>query len=658
MLLRLPFHMLKHCMHTLGTDRLDRGMSDSAVHSQGGYRPDIDGMRAIAVLSVLFYHMGISQLSGGYVGVDIFLVISGYLISGILFAEFARTGHISFLDFYYRRLKRIAPALIATIVITSLFVGWLYSPTLLAAYGQSAWMAIVSVSNIGFYLTSGYFDTDSAVKPLLHTWSLSVEEQFYVIWPLLIAFLVRSPRFVFPAIALIAGASLVASQWQVVYDSDAAYFLMPFRVFEFAIGALLHAVPVQQHKYRQLLQEAAVLVGISGIVYSVLTYTTQTPFPGLAAVLPCLSTGLLIWGKDAQIGRYVLGNRWMVWIGKLSYSLYLVHWPIIVLYDRYRMIYQYKTGKLTTEEQLGVLVAVCVTAYLLHVLIEVPQRRPSADKRKFAVRTLLWMGVIAVLGVGMTFDKGLVSRPWIQDLSVTHPTFLRWRADRLAKISQDCNVIPTRACVIQEGKRNALVIGNSHVIDGWNILRTIYPADYFFVLDTNGCAITVGKPNTARCSDSANLRFNEGFLRQFDYIVYSRLVNAEYLDENLEYLSFLHAQKVTKVVVLGNYYRSVLSFDDALQMFGNDEQQLRNFLTIEKSVDQAFSVASKSHGFLFVDKFAALCDNNVCPIFTPDAIPFTYDKHHLTYAFAVYIAERTLPEIRAYLDPVPAGNEE
>ena len=658
MLLRLQFLMLMRCTHMLGTDRLDHGMSDSTVHSQSAYRPDIDGMRAIAVLSVLFYHMGISPLSGGYVGVDIFLVISGYLISGILFAEHARTGKISFLDFYYRRLKRIVPALIATIAITSLFVSWLYSPTLLAAYGQSALMAIASVSNIGFYLTSGYFDTDSAVKPMLHTWSLSVEEQFYVIWPLLIAFFSRSPRIVFPAIALIAGASLVASQWQVVNDSDAAYFLMPFRVFEFAIGALLHAIPVPQNKNHQRLHEAAILIGLAGIVYSVLTYTTETPFPGLAALLPCLSTGLLIWGKDAQIGRYVLGNRWMAWIGKLSYSLYLVHWPIIVLYDRYRMIYQYKTGELTTNEQLGVLVAVCVTAYLLHVLIEVPQRRPSADKRKFVVRILLWMGVIAVLGVGMTFDKGLVSRPWIQDLSVTHPTYLRWRADRLANISQDCNVRPTRACVIQEGRRNVLVIGNSHVIDGWNILRTIYPADYFFVLDTNGCATTVGKPNTARCSDSANLRFNAGFLRQFDYIVYSRLVNAQYVDENLEYLSFLHAQKVTKVVVLGNYYRSVLSFDDALQMFGNDEKRLRNFLTTDKSVNQALGAASKSHGFLFVDKFAALCDNDVCPIFSPDNVPFTYDKHHLTYAFAVYIAERTFPEIRAYLDPAQVGNEE
>ena len=187
-------------------------MSEKTGASPAIYRPDIDGLRAIAVLGVVFFHVGIGQFTGGYVGVDIFLVISGYLISGILFAEHDRTGSIALGDFYFRRLKRITPALIATVAVSTICAVWLYSPALLRDYGESAWMSALSISNIGFYRTSGYFDTDAHVKPLLHTWSLSVEEQFYAVWPLLILLVSRVPRWRHASIAVVALMSLIAAE--------------------------------------------------------------------------------------------------------------------------------------------------------------------------------------------------------------------------------------------------------------------------------------------------------------------------------------------------------------------------------------------------------------------------------------------------------------
>jgi hypothetical protein len=253
------------------------------------------------------------------------------------------------------------------------------------------------------------------------------------------------------------------------------------------------------------------------------------------------------------------------------------------------------------------------------------------------------------IGAGLEVSDGWVSRPWVPDTRSFTAAKAHWLGDRLVGIHKDCKITAKRGCSSKSGRRNALIIGNSHVIDGWNVMRTIYPADYFFVLDTNGCASKQSDSNTKRCTDPDNLRFNPAFLKQFDYIVFSRLIDARYLDDNLAYIAFLAEQNVEKVVVLGNYYRSALSFDDALQTFGADETRLRAFLTVDATVNQALERNADSAGYLYVDKFAALCVDNECPVFAPDGTPFTFDKHHLTRAFATFLAERAAPTITGYL---------
>ncbi|SMX47285.1 acyltransferase family protein [Actibacterium lipolyticum] len=291
------------------------------------YRPDIDGLRAIAVLVVVFYHYGVPGFSGGYVGVDVFFVISGYLITSLISDEM-RAGRFSFRNFYERRIRRIFPALFPVIAF-SLIASW--SVFALDDYrnlGQSAVAVSVFSSNILFWLEDGYFGPASHLKPLLHTWSLAVEEQFYFVVPLLLLAL-RRAGWVMLGLSL---ASLVAAQWMLTRDAAAAFYLMPFRFWELGVGCwiALVALPAPRNGiYRAVLAGMGLLAILSASVF----YTPNTVFPGLTALLPCLGTGaIIVAGNGAQSAvRRVLSTRPMVGIGKISYSFYLWHWPVFVI---------------------------------------------------------------------------------------------------------------------------------------------------------------------------------------------------------------------------------------------------------------------------------------------------------------------------------------
>ncbi len=259
------------------------------------------------------------------------------------------------------------------------------------------------------------------------------------------------------------------------------------------------------------------------------------------------------------------------------------------------------------------------------------------------------MVLMSAVGAGLMLSRGMPTRSWIHQFPIFNKTYPNWLAKRLQGLSKDCKIDSRAICRLQKGRRNALVIGNSHVVDGWNIIRTIYPKDYFFVLDTNGCRTNADMKNDGRCTDPTNLRFNADFLRQFDYIIYSKMLNPNSIDESNTYLAFLKTNRVDKVVILGNYYRSALSFDDAFQMYGQDEPILRKFMTIDPFVNEALTATAAATGYLFVDKFATLCEKNICPLFTPEGVPFTYDNHHLTRAFAIFFSNRSAPQIIRYL---------
>ncbi len=294
------------------------------------YRADIDGLRALAILPVVLYHAGIPGFKGGFVGVDVFFVISGYLMASLIMREIIH-GDFNLLRFYERRIRRIFPALFAMFAACGIMAWLFFMPAEFEYFARSLRAAAVFTSNFQFERESGYFDIGTQMKPLVHTWSLAVEEQFYIFFPLVLILLGRfARRYIVPILFTLLLASLAASVWAVHAEPVPAFYLTQFRIWELLLGALL-AFNVLPAVLSRPAREAIAASGILLIVYAVIAFDDGTAFPGLAALLPCVGAALIIHAHatNGPAGR-LLTARPVVFIGLISYSLYLWHWPAIV----------------------------------------------------------------------------------------------------------------------------------------------------------------------------------------------------------------------------------------------------------------------------------------------------------------------------------------
>lgn len=290
------------------------------------FRPEIAGLRAFAVISVVLFHLKVEGFQGGFVGVDIFFVISGYLISrNILFDR--RSGRFSFGQFYVRRARRILPALIFTVVLTYLLGALWCSPDMFLDLAKECTHALLSIANIQYWRESHqYFAQNSDELALLHCWSLSLEEQFYLFWPALIVLADRLNR-AFEVIFITALASFLLATIVARSDPTAAFFLMPFRLFEFAAGAMVLFLEKRFYLHA-LAAESLSAGGMLGMTVSVLVFKSDLPYLTPALLVPCLGGAATIWAGDTRVSK-ILTNPAMAVIGGISYSLYLCHWPII-----------------------------------------------------------------------------------------------------------------------------------------------------------------------------------------------------------------------------------------------------------------------------------------------------------------------------------------
>lgn len=305
-----------------------------STHTPAFYRPEIDGLRSIAVLSVVLYHFGFAGVQGGFVGVDIFFVISGFLIGGLLWREAESSGTIRLKRFYMRRIKRLAPAYVAMALASLLVAYVVLLPFELREFGKSLIAATVYLSNVNFFREAGYFDSASEDKVLLHTWSLSVEEQFYIILPILVLLLMRYATGLRALLWLSFFISLAACIWMTTRSQPAAFYLFPFRAWELLAGVLL-AIEMQ----RRSLPQHVVLsyAGLFIILLSITFIPAGAQFPGWMAIFPVLGTVMLIAnGTQRNMVNRTLSAPVPVAIGLISYSLYLWHWPVLTLSSYYR----------------------------------------------------------------------------------------------------------------------------------------------------------------------------------------------------------------------------------------------------------------------------------------------------------------------------------
>lgn len=330
------------------------------------YRPDIDGLRAVAVLAVVAFHAFPLYLPGGFVGVDVFFVISGFLISSIILKGLDQ-GTFSFRDFYRRRIARIFPALVV-VLAASLVLGWFVMlATEYRQLGRHVAAAGAFVANIAFWREAGYFDAAAESMPLLHLWSLGVEEQFYLLWPALLWFAARRRWNTFAVIAIVAAVSFFINVATVGYDRTAAFFLPSSRLWELLLGALLAYASLSRRTTVQSANLKAV-VGVAFIAAAYIGVRAGDAFPGWWALLPTVGAALVIAaGPDAWINRHVLARRAPVFIGLISYPLYLWHWPVL----SFARLALPELGTMMT----GALIATSITlAWLTYVAIEKPIR--------------------------------------------------------------------------------------------------------------------------------------------------------------------------------------------------------------------------------------------------------------------------------------------
>ena len=372
------------------------------------YRREIDGLRALAVIPVIFFHAGFSLFSGGFVGVDIFFVISGYLITSILINEII-SGDFSIITFYERRARRILPALFLVMLVSVPFAWFWLIPADMLDFAQSYSAISVFSSNLLFWKESGYFDVATELKPMLHTWSLAVEEQFYVILPLLLIVLWRfGLNACVTVLTVFAVASLLLAHWASSNDPSAAFYLLPFRWWELAFGSLTAFFMYRSTgsglglNFRQLL----CYLGVVLIAISLFSFDKHTPFPSFYTLLPVVGTCLIILfcTSDTHIGK-VLGSRLLVAIGLVSYSAYLWHQPVFAL------LKQRFDGELNAFHALSLVLLTFTLAYISWRFVERPFRnKQRIGRAAIFSMALLGSALIMLFGVAGHLTNGYSAR--------------------------------------------------------------------------------------------------------------------------------------------------------------------------------------------------------------------------------------------------------
>ncbi|MEL7110626.1 MAG: acyltransferase family protein [Pseudomonadota bacterium] len=396
------------------------------------YRADIDGLRACAILPVLFYHAGLPFFSGGFVGVDVFFVISGFLITRIV-ADEVTQKRFSLIGFYERRARRILPALIA-MIFASLAAGWFVLLTdEYVALGESTVAAALFYSNVHFALSFDYFARAAEFNPLLHTWSLAVEEQFYLFFPPLLMLLLAIGRrqTVLIITIVLCIVSLICAEYVLHrYHSIWSFYLLPFRAWELGLGAVL-ALASWSPPRNRLIREFAGIVGLIGVLVPTFAYSADTQFPGLYAVPPTLGTALLIYvgGQGGgSVSNSIISHRVLVSIGLISYSLYLWHWPVFAYL---RILYG--TTALPIYVSLIAMALSILLAYASWRFIEQPFRfrPPKGPSRSLVMRlSVSFLVVVSAIGASLSLLNGFPHR-------------LSEKAIEIASVAQDVNPIKT-----------------------------------------------------------------------------------------------------------------------------------------------------------------------------------------------------------------------
>lgn len=621
------------------------------LHSHQRYRPDIDGLRALAVLPVVLFHMGIPGFSGGFIGVDVFFVISGYLITGIIAREL-QLGKFSIMEFYRRRAVRIFPALFVMLAVSTVLAAWTLLPSELIRYGKSLAATAGFASNFVFYAESGYFEPDGHTKALLHTWSLAVEEQFYLFWPLILAGLHARAASAVRWISLaITAASFAFAVWLLKSDPTAAFFLIPTRAWELMIGALIAVMPALPTLPRWT-REVLAGGGIIAILFGVKTYNAGYAFPGPAALLPCLAAAAIIvaGGAGNSLGARLLSWRPVVFVGKISFSLYLWHWPVIVFTQ---------VGLLRDQSwpiRAAELAASFALAYLSWRYIETPTRLGAV---RWPTRRILG-GAAVAMALSAGAGTAIIANQGLQDRYTPHQLVLasyeaydgdhRYRGGSCFVIG-DQRYDATQCLARQPQTPAVLLLGDSHAAHLWPGLHAVGTGLDILQATHTGCRpLLSAKPGR----ETACQRFARDMLENWlpQHPVDTVLLAGRWEQADLARLpdtiraARRYARQVIVVGPIPQYAAALPRFLVRQEQDNDQTLAQRGLVPGPLALDPRMRAVAIAEGATYVSLVQTLCPEQRCVTMASADEPLQFDYGHLTVGGSKLVAGLLLPTIR------------
>ena len=620
------------------------------------YRPDIDGLRAIAVISVILFHFSNKILPAGFVGVDIFFVISGFLITSIIYREML-SGKFSFIEFYKRRIKRIMPAFFACIVVTTIVGFSIVTKNDMKPFARSIISSIFSAANIYFYKTlkTGYFDDNSHETPLLHMWSLGVEEQFYMLWPFVLVILTKiNYRLLVSVVSLMIFTSFAYAEIALHSDAKFVYYIIFTRAGELLMGSLLGllSLNIDNRKSPTKVLELISITGLVLIVWSII-YTDKSHFPGIGAIWPCLGTCMIIYAGffGNCVVNKCLALKPIVFIGLISYSLYLWHWPVIAFSNYLYLSHNSYYGVVFTILTFG------LSLFSYH-MIELPIRRSKMSRAQVFV-LLYCIPALLITAISASFFS-----PKVRDYFV--PTIANLEKDESSMIASSesyshycfsgedpqTDLIKAQSCINGNNHNlepNMLFFGDSHAmhyVDFLDVLGKYYKFS-FRAISRLGCPSTLLNSvdygntlnNIISCTKFRKLINNH--ITEYKYVIMSSFWDAVYyspeLKQDFENTVKWLVSKDIKVIILGN----VPVFQD--YKVGCRDRALRHkFIQCKKNMATSYNIdvirsanvfleelTHKYDGVYYMDATNVICPDKKCSAYIKDELIY-FDTNHLS----------------------------
>ncbi|MPT49216.1 MAG: acyltransferase [Sphingobium sp.] len=612
------------------------------------YRSDIDGLRSIAVIPIVLFHAGISAMSGGFIGVDIFFVISGYLITSIIVREM-NEDRFSIVEFYRRRVVRIFPALIFMLLAVLLAGTFIMLPQELSGLGHSAIAAMLFAANIYFWFTADYFDSSAETKPLLHTWSLGVEEQFYLLFPLLLLLVIRyAPSRMRTILAAMTFISFLIGGYATLKHPQAAFYLIPARAWELGIGAMI-AVGCYPSLRSEKVRNGIAIFAILLILFGLFWITPSSLFPAPWAVIPCMGAAvLIIYGENTLIGN-ILSTSPVRWIGKISYSLYLWHWPIITFY-------RLRTGvDLQMGETILLLALSFVAAALSYYFVEQPvMARLRSSKKSGPILIGGFAGLGAVVLAGIFVVVNAKSFNQLSPVAAKVASYSDYRSLPDYKVQfrrgpcfagqNDAAQFDPALCLkTSPDRRNILVVGDSHAAQYWRAISLRYPNDNVMQATASGCRPTIDADGAERCTDVMDYVFEKYVpTGVVDEIVIAGRWKEKDVDKLVKTVRYLDKYHVD-VTVIGPTveYQGETPLLLARSLADGNPDEMPDYIDPTRlTLDHLIKDKMRHEDLTYVSAYDLICPNNGCTLFAPDGGPMQFDYGHLTLSASRWVVKQ------------------